>query len=111
MALIKAAPSPWRPCRQALVKMLNSISDMLSQSVCLGVWRSSKRLAMRWPLRWKGLVRGGHAVDVQVAEDDADRASLGVSHVHQSLRLVSEALHDAVFRNGHVAPARSSQNR
>ena len=43
MAPAKAMSSPWRPRRQALVNMLNSISAMLSQLACLGVWWNSTR--------------------------------------------------------------------
>ena len=51
------------------------------------------------------LVKGRHAVSVQVVEDDPDHWSIRVGDIHQPPHLVSEVLHGTLLGDGHVPPA------
>ncbi len=50
--------------------------------------------------------REGHAVGVQVVQDDPDHGGVGIGYIHQSPHLVGEVLYGAPFGHGHMAPAR-----
>ena len=107
MALANATSSPWRPRRQSRDNTLNSISAMLSQLACLGVWWNSRRFTMAAGFGGgRGLVERIHAVDVQVVENDAYHGSVGIGCVHQPLHLVGEVSHGAAFGDGDMTPAR-----
>ena len=104
--MVALASSPWRPRRQSRVNTLNSISAVFSQLAGFGgvvklqAFHDTSGLG-----GGKGLVKGSHAVDVQVVRDDTDDWRVRVGYVHQASHLAGEVLHGAPLRDGHVGPA------
>ena len=54
---------------------------------------------------WKGLVKRGQAMGVQIVESQSNYRNIGIGVIHQSPHPVGKVLHGAPLCYRHMAPA------